>query len=92
MAKINISIPDELLSQVDALALERHSSRSGFVAEATARYVTSVLQERAEQKRRESIDRALEKAQRIGARFGTIDGAASVREDRDRDQGPAVKP
>ena len=85
MAKINVSIPDALLEEIDALAEQAHSSRSGFVAEATARYVAELNEERARVERMQSIDRALERATLIGERFGTFDAAGSVREDRDRD-------
>ena len=45
MAKVNVSLPDDLLHDVDALADELHSSRSGFVAEATAKYTAEVRAE-----------------------------------------------
>ena len=83
MAKINISIPDELLADVDALAAELERSRSGLVAEATARYVASIHDERTEVERRARIDRAMEDARSIAERFGAFDGTALVREDRD---------
>lgn len=85
MAKINISLPDHLLEEVDAIATELHGSRSSFVAEATARYVATLTEERARAERQRRIDRALEQAAVIGEKFGSFDAAASVREDRDRD-------
>ncbi len=86
MAKINISIPDDLLDQVDSLATELDRSRSGLVAEATARYVTAIAEERERTLREQRIDRAVDDARGIGEKFGVIDGVASVREDRDRDR------
>ena len=83
MAKINISLPDELLADVDALAAELERSRSGLVAEATARYVASIRDEQAEAERRARIDRAIEDARKIAERFGAFDGTAVVRQDRD---------
>jgi metal-responsive CopG/Arc/MetJ family transcriptional regulator len=88
MAKINISLPDGLLEQVDAIAAETHGSRSGFVAEATARYVASIREERAEAERRERIDRAIKSAREIGKKVGSFDSTASIRADRDRDGRP----
>ena len=85
MAKINISIPDELLADVDALAAELERSRSGLVAEATARYVASVRDERAEAERRARIDQAMAEAQAIGRKVGSFDSTAAIRADRDRD-------
>lgn len=83
MAKINISLPDSLLADVDALAAELERSRSGFVAEATARYVATVRDERAEAERRTRIDRAIADARTIAEKFGAFDGTALVREDRE---------
>ncbi|MDO8881036.1 MAG: ribbon-helix-helix protein, CopG family [Coriobacteriia bacterium] len=85
MAKINISIPDELLADVDALASELERSRSGLVAEATARYVASVKDERAEAERRTRIDEAMAEARAIGRKVGSFDSTAAIRADRDRD-------
>ena len=92
MAKINISLPDDLLEQVDSIAAERASSRSGFVAEATARYVTALREEREAAERRESIGRAIESARRIGEKFGAFDATAFIRADRDRDGRAAGDP
>lgn len=83
MAKINVSMPDALLEDVDALAAEKHASRSGFVAEATARYVAELREERAEAERRERIHKAIEGARRIGEGMGKWDSTAAIRWDRD---------
>jgi metal-responsive CopG/Arc/MetJ family transcriptional regulator len=85
VAKINISIPDELLADVDALASELARSRSGLVAEATAHYVASIHEDRAEAERRARIDRAMGDARKVAARFGAFDGTSVVREDRNGD-------
>lgn len=83
MAKINVSMPDALLGEVDALADEAHVSRSGFVAKATARYVTELREERAEAERRERIHRAIEGLKRISKGVGELDATAAIRWDRD---------
>lgn len=80
--KINISIPDELLADVDALASELARSRSGLVAEAMARYVASIREDRVEVERRARVDRAMGDARKVAGRFGTFDGTSVVREDR----------
>ena len=85
MAKINISIPDELLADVDALAAEFERSRSGLVAEATARYVASIHDERTEVERRARIDRAMEEMRRLAEEIEPFDSTAAIRADRDRD-------
>jgi predicted transcriptional regulator len=85
MAKITISMPDELLGTIDELAGELAESRSGLIQEASARYVTQVLEERARVERRERIDRAIRSAREIGSRLEPFDSTAAIRADRDRD-------
>jgi metal-responsive CopG/Arc/MetJ family transcriptional regulator len=88
MAKVNVSLPDELLDDVDALAAELDSSRSGLVREATARYVTQVRAEQAARERAEAIRAAAEQMRDIAKSVpdGT-DGATLIRADRDGDYG-----
>ncbi|MFA5844532.1 MAG: hypothetical protein WC971_06855 [Coriobacteriia bacterium] len=83
MAKVNVSIPDTLLAEVDDLANGLHASRSGFVAEATARYVTEVRTEQARLARAERIRRGIADARSLSERIGAIDGVAAVRDIRD---------
>lgn len=42
MAKISISINDDLLSRLDKSASETYSSRSGFISQAVLQYLTSI--------------------------------------------------
>jgi metal-responsive CopG/Arc/MetJ family transcriptional regulator len=89
MAKVNISLPDELLDEVDSLAQELDESRSGFVREATVRYVATVRSESEERRRREQIERALASARAL-ADSTHADGESAesiVRRDRDSDYG-----
>ena len=89
MAKVNISLPDELLDDVDELASELSESRSGFVREATARYVAHVQTERAEEARRARIDSAMRSAREIAEQIPASGPSAEdlVRRDRDSDYG-----
>ncbi len=84
MAKVNVSLPDELLSDVDAIAEELKQSRSGFVAEATAKYVTQVRAERAAEKRRRSMEAAFREAREIAKLVPDgPDVTELIRQDRD---------
>jgi metal-responsive CopG/Arc/MetJ family transcriptional regulator len=85
MAKINVSIPDDVLHDAEKFAAEMEMSRSGFVAEATARYVTEVRTERERAERRRSIAEAIASARRLAEHVGTADTTAIIRRDRDRD-------
>jgi metal-responsive CopG/Arc/MetJ family transcriptional regulator len=87
MAKVNVSLPDELLEEVDELAEETHESRSGFVREATSRYVAEVRAEAAERERRERIGRAIKSMRETAKRIppGSLPAEEQIRKDRDRD-------
>jgi len=85
MAKINISLPDDLLAEVDTLAQELDESRSGLVREATAQYLAEVKERRAREERAASIERAIATAREIGRRMPDFDSTAAIRADRDRD-------
>lgn len=85
MAKVNISIPDELLEQVDALAEELHTSRSGLIQEASAHYVTSTRAEQARIERERNITEAIRIAQELSEQIDPFDVVSTIRSDRDRD-------
>lgn len=87
MAKINVSLADELLHDVDNLARELKRSRSGLVQEATARYVATLRAEQAESQRRSSIEAAVTAARALSAKVGAFDSTAKIRADRDADYG-----
>jgi predicted transcriptional regulator len=89
MAKVNVSLPDELLAEVDEIARELDRSRSGLVQEATAEYVAHVREERAEAQRRAEIEEAFAGMRRVGERIGWFDATAQIRADRDSDYGNA---
>lgn len=93
MAKINVSIPDELLGQVDALARELKRSRSGLVAEATERYVASVAKERAAREREARIRAAMAAMREIAKHVPPGPPVEEIiRKDRDTDRGRLLRP
>jgi metal-responsive CopG/Arc/MetJ family transcriptional regulator len=88
MAKVNVSLPDDLLQDVDALAEELHRSRSGLVQEATAHYVAGVREQQAHALRRSQIERAMADARKLAALVPDgEDTTAAIRRDRDGDYG-----
>jgi len=88
MAKVNVSLPDELLKDVDALAEELKRSRSGLVQEATAYYVAGVREQQARAQRRSEIESSMAEARRLAALVPVgEDTTASIRRDRDSDYG-----
>lgn len=86
--KVNVSLDESLVSQIDETARELGLTRSGFIAEASARYLADIHELSAEERRRKDIERAMAAFKRIrasapeGYRF---DYLAQIRADRDRD-------
>lgn len=85
MAKVNVSLPDTLLDEVDELATMLGRSRSGFVQEATALYVAHVRDEQAAEDRRRSIQEAIVGMRELAKHLEPFDSTAAIRADRDRD-------
>jgi metal-responsive CopG/Arc/MetJ family transcriptional regulator len=67
--KVNVSLPEGLVTEIDEVADGLGMTRSGFVAEASARYVADVKNLTAEEQRRKDIARALATFRRIGAQI-----------------------
>lgn len=75
MAKVMISMPEDLLERLDRVARERGSSRSGFLQEIVRRelgWPDPV-----------AFDAALERGRRALADAGAFESAELIREERD---------
>lgn len=86
--KVNVSLPEDLVVEIDEAARELGLSRSGFIAEAATRYVTDVQNFSAEERRRKDIERAIEGFKRIRGEMPEdyeFDYVAQIRADRERD-------
>ncbi|HEY5468365.1 MAG TPA: ribbon-helix-helix domain-containing protein [Coriobacteriia bacterium] len=60
VARVTISLPEELLAKLDAEAASAGSSRSWVAQEAMANYLGKSLEQRLEDERRASIAEAIE--------------------------------
>jgi predicted transcriptional regulator len=87
MAKVNVSMPDALLAEIDGLALELHRTRSGLVQEAAAHYVADLKGERARIAHEQRVLKAMEAMRQIALEVGPFDATAAIRADRDGDHG-----
>jgi metal-responsive CopG/Arc/MetJ family transcriptional regulator len=76
MAKVMISIPDQLLALIDKHVEDAHETRSGFLQRVAKREL-----EGAERHDREEIERLLNEIQPLD--FGGIGAAQLIREDRE---------
>ena len=84
MAKINISLPDSLLAEIDRRASASDRTRSGFIQEAAANYIaqSDYARERAERAAR--IEQAIKSMREIGASLPPgPDGVTLIRQMRD---------
>lgn len=86
--KVNISLPEQLVERIDEVAKELGLSRSGFLAEASERYVADIKNLSAEERRRKDIERAMATFKRVGAQLTAEDIQEMIdRTRRDRDRG-----
>lgn len=58
--KISISLPSDLTAEIDVIAEEDGTTRSGVVREATLAYINKRRSKEAEKKRQDSIQRAID--------------------------------
>lgn len=86
--KVNVSLPEELVSVIDEVASDLGMSRSGFIAEASSRYIADIRNLSAEERRRKEIQRAIAGFRRIGSKLteqDIQDLIDQMRRDRERD-------
>jgi metal-responsive CopG/Arc/MetJ family transcriptional regulator len=77
MTKLNISMPPELLTQIDAEADELGISRSGLIQEASARYIALSRADRESELRKLRGRAAARRMKEIGAEMG-LSGSDAV--------------
>lgn len=92
MAKVNVSLPDKLLEDVDAIAASLHRSRSGLVQEATSLYVARVRKEQELEERRRSIQASIQGMRELAGELEPFDSTEAIRADRDSDGRKAGTP
>ena len=79
MPKVNVSLSEEVLQDLDKAARESRTSRSAFLAEAVRHY----LEEKTEEQRREKRKEAAAAIDRFREEFGGWDGTEEVLKWRD---------
>ncbi len=84
MGKANISFPDGMLEDVDRRAEAIGTTRSAFIQEATAHYITELDRDVEQTERAARIERAIAGMREIGAKLPPgPDGATIIRAMRD---------
>jgi metal-responsive CopG/Arc/MetJ family transcriptional regulator len=79
IVKVNVSLPQEILQELDRAARENHTSRSAFLAQATRHY----LQEKEEEKRKKRRINAAETIRSIAEKLGEWDAVGELLKSRD---------
>lgn len=83
--KVNVSLPPELVERIDAAASDASMTRSAFIAEASAHYLSERERLRAEERRRRDIETAIATFRRVGSSLpADTDFVRIIREQRER--------
>ncbi|OFW53242.1 MAG: hypothetical protein A2163_08755 [Actinobacteria bacterium RBG_13_35_12] len=86
--RINITIPEENLDQINKFCTEEKINKSKLIREATAQYIASLKELKEEEQRRKNIERAIKIQDRIRAKSKNFPSGKSaveeIREWRDR--------
>lgn len=77
---MNVSLPEDVLENLDKAAREAGASRSSFLAEAVAHYIV----EKEEEKKQRKRVQAAKDMDRFREKYGGWDGTAEVLKWRDR--------
>ena len=79
MPKVNVSLSEEVLQDLDKAARESRTSRSAFLTQAVRHY----LEEKGEEQKREKRRQAAAEIDRFREKFGGWDGTNEVLKWRD---------
>ena len=74
VAKINVSLPEDVLQELDKAARGSRTSRSAFLARAVKHY----LEEKEEEQIRESRCNAAQSIRKLAKEIGAWDGTAEI--------------
>jgi predicted transcriptional regulator len=94
VAKVTISLPEELLARLDAEAESMGASRSFVAQEAMASYLGKTVDQRADEARRARIGKAIDAMRAMSERNPLLDGRPSLeilREIRETDDSAPLR-
>ena len=84
MARINVMMPDDVLQTVDHAATEEHLTRSAFLQKAARRYLEAKRLEQEALERKQRMQEAAAKMDKLANKFGKWDGVGTIHQFRDR--------
>lgn len=83
VTKINISIPQEVLNEIDRVSKEENKTRSELLRLAFKIYVDVLKEERREKKKQKNIEKAIQVQDEIRDAIGNVDLIQELRKWRD---------
>ena len=83
MSKINVSLPQEILRQIDQARIEGKLSRSEFFRQASQSYLQSLERKKREEEKRQGIEKAIQLQDKIRERVGHWDALGELRKMRE---------
>ena len=83
MAKINISIPKDILNEIDELSKEVSMTRSELLRTAFKTYLEVLSEKKREKKRQIAIEKAIQAQDEIRKEVGDVDLIQELRKWRD---------
>ena len=84
MAKINISIPQKILEEIDTLSKQENMTRSELIRKAFQTYVEVLTEKKRERKKRKGIEKAVELQDEVRNTIGDMDLVEDLRNWRDK--------
>jgi len=81
--KVNITLPEEELNEVDAFVHRQGNTRSGVVQQALRFFIKQKEREEEERKRREEMTKAISEIKQLREKSGEWDGVSEIRKWRE---------
>ena len=86
MTKINISVPDEFLDELDALKNQENISRSELLRKSVRTYKELLERQKKEKERKEKIMEAVKTQDYLRTKSGKWDGVKEIRTWREKNR------
>ena len=83
MSKINISISDEILDEIDNIRKQKGITRSEFLRKAFKTYLEVLAEEKREEDKRKGIEKAIQLQDEIRKAIGKWDSTEDLRKWRE---------
>ncbi len=83
MAKINVSIKDDVLEEIEQVRKKKNINRSKLLTEAIKNYISFIKIEEAKNEKKMAIARAIEIQNKISKKIGRDDLVKDLRKFRD---------